>query len=100
MVVLPVEVEVEEEVLVEVILDVGIDVDVDMNDGVLLGLEQIAPTQHTEPDREPPDAHSQDAQHPPFVQAPLTISNLRPVGLLHISQYIQVAGFSHNSLPE
>jgi hypothetical protein len=71
-----------------------------MNDDVLLGLEQIAPIQHTEPDREPPDEHSQDTQQPPFVQAPFTTAKSRPVGLLHTSQYIQVACFSQRSLPE
>ncbi len=54
--------------------------------GVLLSLGHVAPTQQTEPDRLPPDPHSQDAQHAPGLHPPLDSASKRPAGTLHVPQ--------------
>ncbi len=51
-----------------------------------LSLEQDAPTQHTDPERLPPDEHSHVTQHPPFAHPPFDTSNRLAVGFTHASQ--------------
>jgi hypothetical protein len=77
----------ETEGVVDRVFDiVGVIVKVGVVLGDALALAHIAPTQQFEPESEPPDAHSQAAQHPPLVQPPVSTFNCLPVGLLHTSQ--------------